>query len=113
MAEQKVDLEFVRGTWEDPEHLGDYVEAVDKVGLWDSERMLISKYFTKEDRILDIGCGAGRTTIALYRLGYLKVLGVDLSSGMIDHATSLAKQAGYPIPFEVGDATSLRYDDDS
>ena len=113
MAEPKVDLEFVRETWEDPVHLSYYVDAVSKVGLWDSERLLVSRYFSREDRILDIGCGAGRTTIALYRLGYLRVQGVDLSHGMIERATSIAEQAGFPIPFEVGDAISLEYGDES
>ena len=113
MAELKVDLEFVRETWEVPRHLADYVEAVSKVGLWDSEHLLVSKYFSKENRILDIVCGAGRTTIALYRLGHLKVQGVDLSNGMIEWAVSLAEQAGYPIPFETGDAVSLRFGDES
>ena len=87
MAELKLDLEFVREPWEVPGHLSDYVDAVSKVGLWDSGRLLVSKYFRKEDRILDIGCGAGRTTIALYRLGYLNVQGMDLSKGMIERAT--------------------------
>ena len=113
MAESKIDTKFVRECWEDPSHLTDYVEAVDGVGLWDSERLLVSKYLSAEDRILDIGCGAGRTTIALYRLGYLKVRGVDLSNGMIEHAISLAEHASYPIPFEVGDATILQYDSES
>ena len=113
MAEPKLDLEFVRKSWEDPRHLTDYVSAVEKVRLWDSERLLVSKYFAKENRILDIGCGAGRTTIALYRLGYLKVQGVDLSNGMIERATSIAEQTGYPIPFEVGDTISLQYGDES
>ena len=90
MAESKIDTNFVRECWEDPSHLTDYVEAVDGVGLWDSERLVVSRYLSKEDRILDIGCGAGRTTIALYRLGYSKVRGVDLSRGMIEHATSFA-----------------------
>ena len=113
MAEAKVDMEFVRDSWEDSGHLGDYVDAVDKVGLWDSERLLVSKYFSKEDRILDIGCGAGRTTIALHRLGYRRVQGMDLSRGMIERAISLSQRAGYPIPFEAGDAVSLRYANES
>lgn len=113
MAEPKVDLEFVRETWEDPVHFSYYVDAVSKVGLWDSERLLVSRYFSKEDRILDIGCGAGRTTIALYRLGYLRVQGVDLSHGMIERANSIAERAGFPIPFEVGDAIGLQYADES
>ena len=113
MSETKVDREFVRGTWEVPSHLSDYVDAVSKVGLWDSERLLVAKYLSRDDRILDIGCGAGRTTIALYGLGYLKVRGVDLSEGMIERAVPLAERAGYPVPFEVGDATGLRYGDES
>ena len=113
MEQSKVDMAFVRRSWEDPDHLADYVEAVDRVGLWDSERMLVSRYFSQDDQILDVGCGAGRTTITLYRLGYQRVRGVDLSEGMVQRAVSLAEQAGYPIPFEAGDATALRYGDES
>lgn len=109
MVEPKIDMDFVRETWEVPSHISDYATAVDKVGLWESERILVSKYFSEKDQILDIGCGAGRTTIALYRLGYLNVQGVDLSKGMIQQAVSFAERAGCPILFEVGDAISLRY----
>jgi len=112
MVEPKVDMEFVRNSWEAPGHISAYADA-GKIGLWDSERRLVSKYFFTADRILDIGCGAGRTTIALDRLGYSKVLGMDLSDGMIQRATSLAEQAGCHISFEVGDAIRLRYGDES
>ena len=113
MVEPKVDMEFVRDSWEAPGQNSAYADADGKIGLWDAERLLVSKYFSNADRILDIGCGAGRTTIALARLGYSKVLGMDLSDGMVQRATSLAEQAGCEIPFEVGDAISLRYGDES
>ena len=108
----KAHLELVRASWEDPSHVDEYVEAVRTVGLWDSERLLVSKYFFSEDQILDIGCGAGRTTIALYGLGFPRVQGVDMSSGMIEQAISGANQRGYPISFDIGDATRLRYGDE-
>lgn len=113
MVEPKVDMEFVRDSWEAPGHISAYADADGKVGLWDSERLLVSKYFSKAERILDMGCGAGRTTIALNRLGYSKVLEMDLSDGTIQRATSLAEQAGCQILFEVGDAIRLRYGDES
>ena len=113
MVEPKVGMEFVRDSWEAPDQISAYADENGKIGLWDSEGQLASNYFSKVDRILDLGCGAGRTTIALYRLGYSNVLGMDLSDGMIERATSIAEQAGYPIPFEVGDAISLRYDDET
>lgn len=46
-----------------------YVNDVSKIGLWQSEEIIFSKYINKSDKILDIGYGAGRTTFALYDLG--------------------------------------------
>ena len=46
-----------------------YSSAVSEIGLWTSEKIIFSKYINQSDRILDIGCGAGRTTFALYALG--------------------------------------------
>ena len=112
MTEQKVDMEFVQGSWESPSALAVYEEAGLKAILLDAERLLCLKYFSFEDCILDIGCGAGRTTFGLYRLGYENIRGVDLSSGMIDRALALADVHGYPITFERGNAVSLGYAND-
>ena len=41
------------------------------------------KYIKKDSRILDVGCGYGRTLDELYRNGYQNLVGIDFSSGMI------------------------------
>ncbi len=42
-----------------------------------------SEFVKKEDRILDVGCGYGRTLDELYRCGYRDLTGIDFSEGMI------------------------------
>ena len=43
-----------------------------------------SKYVDKEKKVLDIGCGYGRTLNELYNLGYKNLIGFDFSEGMIE-----------------------------
>lgn len=81
-------------------------------GLWSSEEVLIKKYFMSGTSILDIGCGSGRTTIPLAKMGYI-VFGVDITPQMIDSAKRIAADQNLDINYRVGDATDLKFDSDS
>lgn len=78
-------------------------------GLQPAERRVVDEYFTDRDaRVLDVGCGTGRTTAPLADLGY-DVVGVDLMEPLVERA----REAHPGIPFEVGDATDLSFPDES
>ncbi|MDR2902458.1 MAG: class I SAM-dependent methyltransferase [Lactobacillales bacterium] len=88
-----------------------YCEAVDGVGLWKSEEMIFQKYARKSDTILDMGCGAGRTTINLHRLGYTDIVGLDITSSLIDYAAKYSKKHALDIKFILGDARKTPFED--
>jgi len=113
MIIKKIDKDFIKESFTAEKTVSDYTRAVEEIGLWESEKMMIKKYFNPESRILDIGCGAGRTTIGLYRLGYHLVEGLDLSEAMIVQARRISKKLNDNITFRVGDATCLDYDDET
>lgn len=81
-------------------------------GLWQSERKLIDKYFKLKGKVLDVGCGTGRTTIALHRLGY-QVIGIDITPAMIKTAKEVSAEKNLDIDYRIGDAASLEFTDDS
>jgi ubiquinone/menaquinone biosynthesis C-methylase UbiE len=59
---------------------------------------------------IDLACGPGHYTLCLAKyLGYQRVLGVDLSSGMVQKATENAMEQGLQprVTFCQGDATRL------
>ncbi|UTD02936.1 class I SAM-dependent methyltransferase [Treponema socranskii subsp. buccale] len=82
-----------------------YYEKLSQNGLFNYEKDILSKYFIIPGKILDIGCGTGRTTIALSKLGY-DVIGIDYSSKMIEEAK---KMASY-IRYYVQDTRELSFD---
>jgi SAM-dependent methyltransferase len=64
-----------------------------------------------DDRVLDVGCGAGQTTRDAARLaGDGWALGVDISKAMIEQARSLAEAEGVRnVTFEAADAQDHRF----
>jgi len=75
-------------------------------GLFEVEKNIAEKYF--KGKILDLGCGCGRTTIELFNKKF-DVIGLDISKNMINFAKNK-----YPaISFEVGDACDLKFPDES
>lgn len=109
MSEKIIDTHHVREVYNNPLMIAYYTDAVNEMGILKSEAYLFQKNLNCEDRILDIGCGAGRVTIALHDMGYRNIVGIDIAGGMIEKAVSLCEN----IEFAVGDATDLQFDDET
>ena len=84
---------------------------------YDAELRLHDEVFRRaygirpDDRVLDIGCGTGRTTRDAARsAGEGSALGVDLSASMVERARELALAEGVDnVAFEQGDAQVHRF----
>lgn len=88
------------------ESIDRYVGSVDD-GLFPHEAAAISHFGSPPGRVLDLGCGTGRTTSVLVGDGF-DVVGLDVSPGMVDAATDLVPDATYltasatDVPFADG-----------
>lgn len=60
-------------------------------------------------RLLDVGCGPGRHSLALAQLG-IETVGVDISQRFIDLASASAERLGVPASFVRLDARHLPFD---
>ena len=61
-------------------------------------------------RALDLGCGEGRHTLLLARLGY-EATGIDLEPLALRRARAFARRAGVRARFREGNALDLRFPD--
>ena len=105
--EEAVTGDLVRRWFEDPVAIKHYVRATAAVGLWSSEEKVFPAAFSLDQRILDVGCGTGRITFGLWKMGFRRLAGVDFSPAMIEAARDIGRALGADIPFQVGDATCL------
>lgn len=62
-------------------------------------------------RILDVGCGPGRHSVALARAGYA-VTGIDVSERFLEIAAEEARQASVAASFFEVDARQMPFDDE-
>ena len=86
-----------------------YTRAAHTLGLWESERILIERFLPdRETRIVEPGCGSGRVTLALWKMGYRNISAFDFADELVDQAQSLARQEGaHAIRFTCADATRI------
>lgn len=93
-------------------NLGDYQQiAFENVII--GERLCSALAIPAGAKVLDVGCGTGNTSLAAARRR-ADVTGIDIASSLIDRARLRAEAEGLTtIDFQVGDATTLPYADDS
>jgi SAM-dependent methyltransferase len=86
-----------------------YTRAAHFLGVWQSERLMIRKFLPDfGTRIVEAGCGAGRVTLGLWKMGYTRIVAFDFAMELLDQAQSLAAGAGAgSIVFRCADATSV------
>lgn len=109
MYTKKVEIEMVKNEFSQDVAIAEYERYTRNIGLWRSEKIMFEKYVPKTASILDLGCGAGRTTIALYEQGWQNITGVDLSERMIESARKIAAEKRVTINFENTDASDLKF----
>jgi ubiquinone/menaquinone biosynthesis C-methylase UbiE len=76
------------------------------LNLLPPEEILFPKHIKNGDSVLDLGCGAGRTTSYIKKMTD-KVIGTDISAIMI----ATAKEKHPDIEFQIMDASKLDYPD--
>ncbi len=87
----------------------DKYTEMNEFGLYEAEAKLVDRYFQpRTARVLDVACGAGRTTKPLAVTGY-DVVGIDISNEMASKAKSVIP--GTEVC--VSDASSLPFRDES
>lgn len=101
----KLDAERINRTFFDQaRQLAEYAERHTR--LIEPEADLFTRFISRGDRVLDLGCGMGRTTQPISAMTD-SVIGIDLSENMI----AAARERHPGIEFRVMDAAELRFPD--
>ncbi|MBN1527390.1 MAG: class I SAM-dependent methyltransferase [Candidatus Omnitrophica bacterium] len=77
-----------------------------KRGLMPWEDKVLKDYFISNGSMLVLGCGGGRESIALAKMGF-NVTGVDSSEPMINAAKETAVREGVQADFRIGDMLNM------
>jgi ubiquinone/menaquinone biosynthesis C-methylase UbiE len=74
---------------------------------------IIFDYINKNGKILDVGCGFGKTCVELFKNGYTNIYGIDLVEDGIDLTKKQLLKEGMPNPdnfFKAADATKIPFE---
>ena len=113
VIEPKVYIDRAKKDYSSKEVASRYIRLAEEVGLWKSEAFVFEKFVNKDSLILDVGCGAGRTTFGLFELGYRNIVGVDVSKTLVSEAKKRSKQQKIGIVFDVQNVMNLKFRDNS
>jgi len=95
-----------KSPYETEETVHRYERLAREQELFAGERKVLNRYFAKSDaRVLDLGCGAGRTTNELDQRGF-DVVGVDISEELVERGNTMFDH----LDIRLGDATDLEFD---
>lgn len=102
-------------------HYGELFRAFDPVSFFEEPSEVLRQRLERNGipldrfhgaRVLDAGCGGGRYSVALARLGASDVVGLDFSETGVADARKRVAEAGIPnVRFEVGSVLDLPYPD--
>jgi ubiquinone/menaquinone biosynthesis C-methylase UbiE len=93
----------LKATWE----AGDYARFAQEIEIGAAE-FLSRLSIPVGTKVLDIGCGAGKTAIPMAQAGAI-VTGVDIASNLVHAARLRAAEVGVEVRFDEGDAEQLPY----
>ena len=70
---------------------------------------------TNETRVLDVGCGSGKTACEITKTYGCKITGIDISETMVSNAKKRSKQESLDdlVDFRVADVFNLPFEDNS
>lgn len=94
----------LQALWGATKHMG---------GLRATEELVESCQIDKSKYVLEVGCGTGMTACYLAKRHGYRMVGIDISEGMIGWSTKRAKRARVEdrVEFRVGDAQNLPFKD--
>lgn len=80
------DIELDKILLQSPMQPRDYWDSVSDIKQFTTPFQVeaFQQYVNNDDKILDVGCGYGRTLNELYNMGYRNLIGIDFSKGMIE-----------------------------
>jgi SAM-dependent methyltransferase len=98
---RKADAKFWDSLWESQISLEYYRKCEN--GIADEYYPYFEKYLSRDDRILEAGCGTARYVVALRARGYQHINGIDWGKQTINKVKTI-----YPdLPIAFGDATKV------
>jgi SAM-dependent methyltransferase len=101
--------------WREPATALMYARTATQIGLWESERIMVQRYFALTDDLLEVGCGGGRAGLGMLKLGYTGLQLTDFSEAMVSITRGVLADINPTWAALVAqqDATALTYSDAS